>query len=160
MISARTGAVVVFLSIAAAAGGARASEPEAVGGGWPAAPVVQGGGNSMFEFTTCNRTHREASVAIVARVAPGSKDYMVSGWWRVAPLSCRKIGSYPRGHFFAHAESGSTRWGKSAKRFCVEVPGPFKRFTEPKKLNCPNDLLRTFNHQNIALPTWEWVLYP
>ena len=149
MISVRTCALAAVLVVTAPSSGAFAVEPEAIGGG-----------NGMFEFSTCNRTHREASVAIVARVAPGSKDYMVAGWWRVDPLSCRTIGSYPRGHFFAHAESGSTRWGKSSRRFCVEVPGPFKRFTEPKKLNCPPQLLRTFNHQNIGLPTWQWVLYP
>jgi uncharacterized membrane protein len=80
---------------------AMASEPEAIGGA-----------ERVFDFSVCNRTRAETSVAISARLAPDSKEFVVAGWWKVAAGACRKIGSYPRGHFYMHAQSGRTTWGK------------------------------------------------
>ncbi len=132
----------------AASDGASALEPESAGAG-----------ESMFAFSVCNRAPREASVAISSRLAPGSKDFVVSGWWRVAAGSCRKIGTYPRGHFYMHATAGGTRWGKGDVNLCVESPGPFKRINLTN-YRCNADLLRKFSHQNIHTASWQWTLTP
>ena len=147
-ITMSAAAAAMGLVIVTASGGPASAEPEAIGAG-----------ESMFDFSVCNRAPKEASVAISARLAPGSKDFVVAGWWRVASGSCRKIGSYPRGHFYMHATASGTNWGKGDLNLCVETPGPFKRINLPN-YKCSGDQLRKFSHQDIRAARWEWTLRP
>ena len=127
---------------------AAASEPEAIGTA-----------ERMFDFSVCNKTRAPTSVAISARLAPDSKEFIVAGWWKVAAGSCRKIGTYPRGHFYMHAQSGRTTWGKGGIPLCVETPGPFKRISLPN-YKCNASLLRNFSHVEIKSASWDWTLSP
>ena len=120
-------------------------------------PGAVGAGDQMFGFSVCNRTGKEVSTAISHRLAPGSKDFVVAGWWKVASGSCRKIGSYPRGHFYMHAQAGGNTWGKGDLTLCVETPGPFKRISLPN-YKCNGPLLRKFSHVDVKSGIWEWTL--
>lgn len=122
-------------------------------------PEAMGAGDQMFGFSVCNRTAKEVSVAISHRLAPSSRDFVVAGWWKVAARGCRKIGSYPRGHFYMHAQSGGSTWGKGDITLCVETPGPFKRISLPN-YKCNGPLLRKFSHVDVKSASWEWTLNP
>ena len=125
-----------------------ASEPEAIGTS-----------ERMFDFTVCNKTGREVSVAISPRLAPGSSEWVVAGWWKVGPAACRTIGSYPRGFFYMHAQSGGTTWGKGDLNLCVETPGPFKRINIAS-YRCAGHLLRKFSQVDVQSARWQWTLTP
>lgn len=122
-----------------------------------AEPEAMASDERMFDFSVCNRTGKEVSTAISHRLAPGSKDFVVAGWWKVASGKCRKIGSYPRGHFYMHAQSGGATWGKGDLTLCVETPGPFKRISLPN-YKCNGPLLRKFSHVDVKSGIWEWTL--
>ncbi|TBW40443.1 DUF1036 domain-containing protein [Siculibacillus lacustris] len=116
--------------------------------------------SGLFDFSVCNETRSKASVAISSRYAPGSSDFVVAGWWVVEPGSCRRIGAYPRGHFytFAKAPNGNF-WGRGDLHLCTEQPGPFKRINL-KTYKCSNDLLKPFNHVEVVKSSYEWTLNP
>ena len=141
-------AATVSMSVATSIEPARANQPEAIGAG-----------EQMFAFSVCNRTRNEVSVAISARLAPGSSDFVVSGWWKVAGGGCRTIGTYPRGNFYMHATSGGTTWGKGDTTLCVETPGPFKRINI-SGYKCSGSLLRKFSRGDVQSAKWEWTLNP
>lgn len=90
---------------------------------------------------------------------PDSKEFVVTGWWKVAAGTCRKIGTYPRDHFYMHAQSGRTAWGKGDISLCVETPGPFKRINLPS-YKCNGSLLRKFSHVDVKSASWDWTLSP
>ena len=141
-------AMAAALSTAATIEPVRANQPEAIGAS-----------EQMFTFSVCNRTSREVSVAISSRLQPGSSDFVVSGWWKVAGGGCRTIGSYPRGNFYMHATSGGTTWGKGDTSLCVETPGPFKRINITG-YRCAGNLLRKFSRVDVQSAKWEWTLSP
>jgi uncharacterized membrane protein len=113
----------------------------------------------MFSFSVCNKSHKNASVALGAHYAPGSKDYVVAGWWQVAAGACRTIGNYPRGHFYTHAKATGTSWGRGDIKFCVETPGPFKRINL-SGAKCAPALLRPFSHADVQNATYTLTLNP
>jgi uncharacterized membrane protein len=115
------------------------------------------GDDGMFAMRVCNKSGKEASVAVSARLAPGSPDFVVQGWWRVPARRCVDIGSFPRGHFYAHAVAGRSSWGDGDMRLCVESPGPFKRVNF-SGYQCSKQLLRRFTHVNITTARWTWNL--
>ncbi len=139
------GAVIIGMS---AIQPAAAAEPEAIGTD-----------ERMFDFTVCNKTSREVSVSVSPRLAPGSSEWIVAGWWKVAPAACRTIGSYPRGIFYMHAQSGNTTWGKGDLSLCVETPGPFKRINIAN-YRCAGHLLRKFSQVDVQSARWQWTLSP
>ena len=124
-----------------------------------AEPEAMAADERMFDFSVCNRARSDASVALSARLAPGSSDFVVAGWWKVAPGTCRKIGSYPRGHFYMHAAAGGSTWGKGDLNLCVETPGPFKRINLAN-YKCASNALRKFSHVDVGSAKWEWTLTP
>lgn len=147
MKTVRTGvwlaAVVAAISAATAASAQESIAPNA----------------QTFEFSVCNRAGSTASVALSALYAPGSKDYIVAGWWQVAAGACRKIGTYPRGHFYTHATASKGSWGRGDLKLCVETPGPFKRINLAGT-KCAASLLRPFTHMDVQKPTYELTLNP
>lgn len=112
----------------------------------------------LFEFSVCNKSRKVVSVAISPRLAPDSKEFVVSGWWQVPGGSCKTIGNYPKGHFYMHASSGSTKWGSGELSLCVEK-GAFKRINIPG-YKCSGDLLRKFSHVDVTSSSWTWTLNP
>jgi uncharacterized membrane protein len=147
-MSSKVAAVAGLILLAAPTSAAVAVEP---------GPVA--GNSRMFEFSVCNRAGSTASVALSAHYAPGSKDYVVAGWWQVAPGRCRTIGHYPRGHFYTHATATRASWGRGDVKLCVETPGPFKRINF-KGVSCPTGLLRPFTHVDVQQPTFQLTLNP
>jgi len=141
-------AVVALVAGVAAAGAASAVEP---------GPVAAN--EKMFDFSVCNRGRHAASVAISSLYAPGSNDYVVAGWWQVPGGACKKIGSYPRGHFYTHATASGGSWGRGDLKLCVETPGPFKRINM-KGITCSTKLLRPFSHVEVTSAAYEWTLNP
>lgn len=115
------------------------------------------GDDRMFDMRVCNKTGKEASVAVSARLSPTSRDFMVQGWWRVPARRCVDIGTFPRGNFYAHAAAGRTTWGDSDMRLCVESPGPFKRVNF-SGYKCSKQLLRRFTHVKVTTARWTWNL--
>lgn len=113
----------------------------------------------MFSFSVCNRSAKTASVAIGSHYSPGSKDYVVAGWWQVAAGACRTIGNYPRGHFYTHAKAAGLSWGRGDIRFCTETPGPFKRINLGGS-KCAPALLRKFSHVDVQNATYTLTLNP
>jgi uncharacterized membrane protein len=113
-----------------------------------------------FEFRVCNDTREAAAVALSARYAPGSNDFIVAGWWTVAARSCKSIGHYPRGHFYTYAHaSGGGHWGSPDLKLCVEEPGPFKRINLTG-YKCDGRLLKPFNHVEVVEAVYKWTLKP
>jgi uncharacterized membrane protein len=137
-------------------------EPEEEGSGDTTEGEGDGGsGSDTFRFRVCNKSRIKASVALSALYAPGSKDYIVAGWWTVDVGKCVDIGSYPKGHFYhfakAFAANNTSFWGTKDLQLCVEVPGPFKRINLAG-YKCDAKLLKPFRHVEVVKDTYEWTL--
>jgi uncharacterized membrane protein len=115
--------------------------------------------DTFFSFQVCNQSDRWAAVAIMGREAPDSNQWIVQGWWQVAPYQCSNIGRYVRGAFYAMAEhlNAPGRWTNNNIMLCVEHPGPFRRINTPNSACLPNDLV-PFRGFQVTQATETWNL--
>lgn len=114
-----------------------------------------------FEWTFCNKSARDVSVATVKRISPDATDYLTIGWYKVAPSGCITLTKLPRGYFYWYAE-GLDQAGKLQKwsgvsekdrlGACVERPGPFRRLTGNGVCNSPStvEYFRGGNNQESS----------
>jgi uncharacterized membrane protein len=144
MTKMRSALAVLFLALAGLCNGATGAQAQ------------------MFNFQVCNQTNYSASVAVSNLTAAGSSQFVVAGWWTVAPNSCSTIGTFPQGWVYYYAEvtgNSSLTWGGTAASLCVDYPGPFNRINLPG-YSCPGDDLKGFNSVQIDSTTSEysWTL--
>ena len=116
----------------------------------------------MFNFQVCNQSSYSASVAVSNLTAAGSSQFVVAGWWIVAPQSCSTIGTFPQGWVYYYAEvtgNSSLTWAGTALSLCVDYPGPFDRINQVG-YTCTGDSLKGFNGELIdaATSTFTWTL--
>jgi uncharacterized membrane protein len=116
-----------------------------------------------FHFRVCNHSNVQASVATASHVSPTDGDFVIQGWWNVAPGSCDWIGYFPQGWFYYYAEQTNTQqwvWKGSDVQICVRYPGPFERVNTNNYTCKSNEELRGFTGKDIGsnIGTFTWTL--
>lgn len=116
-----------------------------------------------FSFVVCNHSKVQASVATASHVSPTDSNFVVQGWWSVAPGACSTLGAFPQGWFYYYAEQTNTQeivWKGTDAQICVQYPGPFTR-TNTANYTCQsNEELRGFTGKDIGsnIGTFTWTL--
>ena len=116
-----------------------------------------------FSFVVCNHSKVEASVATASHVSPTDSNFVVQGWWNVAPGVCSTLGSFPQGWFYYYAEQTNTQevvWKGTDAQVCVQYPGPFTRTNTPNYTCQSNEELRGFTGKDTGsnIGTFTWTL--
>jgi uncharacterized membrane protein len=114
--------------------------------------------DTFFTFQVCNRRSRWAAVAIMGRETPDDNQWIVRGWWRIAPDQCGDIGRYVRGPFFMAEQVGATaQWSDNDIMLCVDHRGDFRRINSPTYRCRVNDMI-PFKRFQITQATETWDL--
>lgn len=116
--------------------------------------------DEFFSFEVCNKSSKRASVAVMARADPIA-EFEVQGWHTVAADSCKTVGRFARGTFYAmasewgHIDRG---WWQKDIHLCVAVPGPFNRTNSPNYKCAGNERLVPFRRFSVNSPKLSWTL--
>jgi uncharacterized membrane protein len=111
-----------------------------------------------FDFTICNRTASNISVA-VEYLSPELGGRVVQGWKTVQGGQCAPGGRFMKGEFrfFAKENSGPRQWSGN-QPVCVEFSS-FKRLRNSPQ-NCPNHQLKYFNTKFVDSDNWTATINP
>lgn len=83
-------------------------------------------GDGLIEVQVCNRSGRDAQVAI-SYIQPGESRFINRGWYKVENGDCSVIAKTRNAHFYlyADADDGSGLAWQGDFPICVEYPGPY-----------------------------------
>lgn len=86
----------------------------------------RGDGAGLLEVQVCNRSGRDAQVAI-SYIQPGEDRFINRGWYKVEDGDCNVIAKTSNSHFYmyADADDGSGLAWQGDFPLCVEYPGPY-----------------------------------
>jgi uncharacterized membrane protein len=154
-------AVLFSVSVALCGGLANAQQSQTQTPLPPPPPQTQASPPSPFSFRVCNKTRRDASVAIAAHVSATDNTWYAQGWWVVNAGDCSTIGDFTKGWFYYYAKSHTGDWagsGKNTSDTCV-TNSSFKR-SDPPGYRCgKHEKLITFNGKFIDKEdTFTWNL--
>jgi uncharacterized caspase-like protein len=117
----------------------------------------------LFMLKVCNKSPRNASVAVMGRTAVKNDEWHVQGWWNVHSGQCSNIKRYVKGNIYLFAQedgNASFAWKGKDLPLCVEVPGPFDRVNR-EDYNCHSpEKTVTFSAFSVSDPTFTWNLNP
>ena len=153
--------VHIFLAAAIALAGVPAAANAQSKPG-PDKPGAGAGGRPTIDLRVCNRSGRDATVA-VSYVQPGESTFMNRGWYDVADGACRELVTTDNANFYFYADAtdGSGRYWKGDHTLCVEYPGPYTFYSTGGSECGSGQDTRDFAAFHAEEPgSWTWTLDP
>lgn len=107
--------------------------------------ALQNDGEGLLEVRVCNRSGRDAQVAI-SYIQPGEQRFINRGWYKVANGDCNVIAKTSNSHFYlyADADDGSGLAWQGDFPLCVEYPGPYTYYSAGEEYCDDDQELRQF----------------
>ena len=128
----------------------------------PGMSAPQGKTTATIELRVCNRSGRNASVA-VSYVEVGTGRFVNRGWYEVAAGVCSNLVSTDNANFYFYGDAldGSGRRWSGNHNLCVEYPGPYAFYSNGETECRTGQELRGFvPAHSDETGTYTWNLDP
>ena len=123
------------------------------------APDAKIADERFFAFEVTNDTDQTVSIAVVSLEAPGSSDWVVTGWFNIQPRSTGPIGQFVKGDFYATAKNASgARWAGGDYSTFVNISQAFSRIIDASYRGKRGEEIADFYKFSVTGHVHRWRL--